>query len=437
MVRTPWFGVLPFLGREHDSKTPPVQGLVLAGGGARASFQLGALRYLYDIAEIAPTSICATSAGAIVGAMLAQSSDRNEQSATLRAVESLWLGMDSAAQMFSERQWFAVVREHAPELLSLIDLGTATEPELNLDEDRGWPWMKLPFPWPASKEGPPASEPELPPQPVAPTSSAKTLNIALEEEPARPMDWTPSLLLQILNNLPKLGRLSGDLTKALRLAETSRSMYRTGAIILDLLGQFDSQRVQDSGMKVRLAIVGLNSGELRFMRQDGQIVDRDDSPIDGSAGDLSLGVLASCSIPGVFKPVQMGDEFYVDGGVRENVPVEMAVANLGVTRPYVITCNPSGTPHSDYQTRDLVSVMMRAATIMTDELERDEVAYAKSNGAIVIEPEILVHDTMMVDPGLLRINRDYGWMRAAEAHTQTHQVQIQLHRELIEAVKKV
>lgn len=40
-------------------------GLVLSGGGARASFQVGALRYLYDEVGITPSVITGTSAGSI------------------------------------------------------------------------------------------------------------------------------------------------------------------------------------------------------------------------------------------------------------------------------------------------------------------------------------------------------------------------------------
>src|SRR5690625_2962245 len=61
------------------SEAPRPTALVLSGGGARASFQLGALRYLYDEVGIEPQIIAGTSAGAILGAMLAQAGDRRGQ----------------------------------------------------------------------------------------------------------------------------------------------------------------------------------------------------------------------------------------------------------------------------------------------------------------------------------------------------------------------
>ena len=173
----------------------------------------------------------------------------------------------------------------------------------------------------------------------------------------------------------------------------------------------------ESGVELRLAFVDLNSGSLRYMRQDGVIVDRDDRPISHTHFDLTLGVWASCAIPGVFRPVKMGDGVYIDGGVRENVPVEMAVTNLGVTKPYVISAAPAGVAHDDYSAKDLVSVLLRAGSIMFDETMQDEVEWARAAGACVINPITSVHDAGTVHPMLLRVNRDYGWTRAAEVMT--------------------
>ena len=66
----------------------------------------------------------------------------------------------------------------------------------------------------------------------------------------------------------------------------------------------------------------------------------------------------------------------------------------------------------------MLDLVTRSVSILTDETERDEVAYALNAGAVVIGPEFSVHDSMTVDPGLLRINRDYGWMCSAEKHVK-------------------
>ncbi len=44
-------------------------------------------------------------------------------------------------------------------------------------------------------------------------------------------------------------------------------------------------------------------------------------------GDLIEPVLASCALPGVFPPVQIGDEHFFDGGLVNSIPLDRAVAH--------------------------------------------------------------------------------------------------------------
>jgi hypothetical protein len=163
-----------------------------------------------------------------------------------------------------------------------------------------------------------------------------------------------------------------------------------------------------------MALVGLTSGELHYMRHDGVIVDATDQPLGVPPVDVTLGVWASCAIPGVFRPIRIHGELYVDGGVRDNVPVNMAMKYLGAKKPYVIVSSPVGPTAITEETRDIVSVLMRCLSILYDEANQDEVAFARHFGATVISPRIAVHGPMEVDSQLSKINRDYGWMRAAE-----------------------
>ena len=430
MPRNGWFGVLPFLERwdASDSKEPSKQGLVLAGGGALGGFQIGALRYLYTHADLAPTSVVGTSVGSIVGAMLAQSIDPVEQHQHLKNLERLWLGMQTQADLFAERRWFATLRSQGPDWLKLID----TEPPPADDQPNPLARLALPF----QKQEPAPTVPSAPSVPSASDPAATIMELVKDEEDAPTIEWTPTIIMQLMNAAPKIGKAGADLTKALRDAEVAGSMYRPGRIITHLLSRknFDPDKLANSGMQFRAAMVGLRSGQLRFMREDGNLVDRSDRRIGGEPTSLPLGILASCSIPGVFRPVPVNDEYYVDGGTRESVPVELAVASLGVTKPYVVTCHTMGVPAMDkISPRDMISVVMRSAQIVLDEAERDEVAYARASGAIVIDPEFAVHDLMTVEPGLMQINRDYGWLRAAEEHLDASPQTAQLHRDIISA----
>ncbi|SPF68838.1 Patatin-like phospholipase (PNPLA) domain profile [Propionibacterium ruminifibrarum] len=429
MPRPAWFGLPPFLGQERSpGEHSQVQGLVIAGGGAKASFQIGALRYLYEHEHIAPTVITATSAGSILGALLAQFEDPAEQEAALRRIEDLWLSMQTDADMFTERAWFTRLLAHQDLLASLREMeerraGRDTRVTMRLRGRRGDVAD-------AADEGRGAGEGPL----AGLTPQERTLALAMSEEPGEPVEFNANLVYQLLSELPRIGRIGSDLTAAVRGLESNRSLYRPGPLLERLLSRdfFRSELVASSGVTFRCAIVGLGSGELRYMREDGKIVDRDDHPLDGPGFDVTMGTLASCSVPGIFRPVEMNGEWYVDGGVRENVPVEAAVKNLGVTQPFVIVSSPPGaSPSPRTGEGNILSILFRVESIRADESERDEVAYARAAGATVIEPEILIHDAMTIDPGLLSINRDYGWIRAAEATREASCQAQAAHREII------
>jgi predicted acylesterase/phospholipase RssA len=53
------------------------------------------------------------------------------------------------------------------------------------------------------------------------------------------------------------------------------------------------------------------------------------------SGPLLPAVLASAAIPGLWPPVRIGDEHYVDGGVAESVPITRAIGS-GATTVYVL-----------------------------------------------------------------------------------------------------
>lgn len=54
-----------------------------------------------------------------------------------------------------------------------------------------------------------------------------------------------------------------------------------------------------------------------------------------AAGDLAEAVLASCALPGVFPPVRVGNEHFLDGGLVNSVPLERAV-RLGADTVWVL-----------------------------------------------------------------------------------------------------
>jgi len=388
MAKTSWFDRL--LSFRHPGQTESeeeVEGLVLSGGGSRASFHIGALRYLYDICHISPTSVTATSCGSICAAMLAQSLDPAVQLANLHVLEDYWLAMSDPSEMYTEQSWFTKLRQQWSGISDVIPVPDSSDPVF------------------VDTSG---------------SDAEHLVKEAIISDPSlHDSEFSLSSMWQVLGALPRLGKVGAGMAGILRGAEHASSAFRPGPIVHRLLFEsgFSADNVRTSGMKLRMAFVGLQSGELRFMREDGIIVDSDDCPVDTAEFDLPLGVWASCAIPGIFRPVKLGDDMYIDGGIRENLPVEMAVSGLSVTKPYVISAIPPGVPWIDFTEKNMLSILVRTVGLLVDETTRDEVAWARHAGAIVIAPEYEVHGSMVVEHGLLQINRDYGWMRAAEELT--------------------
>ena len=54
-----------------------------------------------------------------------------------------------------------------------------------------------------------------------------------------------------------------------------------------------------------------------------------------SSGPLVEAILASSSVPGLFPPVEIGDEHYIDGGIVNSIPVRRAF-DLGASTIYVL-----------------------------------------------------------------------------------------------------
>ena len=404
-----------------------VVGLVLSGAGARSSFQIGALRYLYDEVGITPEVITGTSAGAILGSVLAQSGDHDGQRRALDHLERLWLGMQDDSDMFTELDWYARLRLRGPGLMNAFTRRQRRQGPLGRSFTRAASLT-------SQRLG--LRGDDVPDAASAPAHGDRRPAVAAEE-PAAGSDWNPISVVDVISAIREVGRARPDLEVIVRGAEHARSMYRPGPIVDRLLDPevFLPARVATSGITLRVAVVGLESGELRYVTETGALVDRDNQPVPGEpAVDLVEAIRASCAIPAVFAPVRLGSEHYVDGGVRETLPTEVAVEHLGATKVYAVVAPPAGVPRQEsYADKDMLSIVLRStAGIMSDEELRDEVEYARAIGAVVITPDLDVHDALTIDPGLTAIAMAYGWLRAAEVVEGASPAEEQLTRDIIQ-----
>jgi NTE family protein len=97
-------------------------------------------------------------------------------------------------------------------------------------------------------------------------------------------------------------------------------------------------------------------------------------------GPISTAVRASTSIPGIFKPLIIGGKILVDGGVVDNIPVDVA-RNMGAD--IVIAVDVSAPSRND-NIQNVIDVIMQTFNIMGNELSR----YQIKDADVIIRPNV-------------------------------------------------
>lgn len=385
----------------------PVVGIVLAGGGAKGSFEVGAVRYLYD-QGIRPNIICGTSVGAINAIKLAEGEGGPNQG--LADLENIWLGLNQNEDMYREGEWLNWLRTNKPDVYGLIQSS---------------------FLAPTEAEVPPAT------LVVGVTDLSPIVQIAggiLLGTPLFPAGLAILLGYNLLKGLVDGVIECRDLQDTIMSFEQKKpkGLYDLSPIQNILQARLDLGLVQKwvtAGGKLRLATVALESGKLRYVTETGQLLDRDNSavvyqfPLQNNpptgAPDLRPGVMASAAIPTFFMPVELGGETYVDGGIRDVMPVTTAI-KLGANVIYAINdSKPLSRSNDSYLDQTLLDIAERSLL----GIALDEVVHESSTGfgnAQQVSINLIQctytqdMDTFQIHPALIRMNMSYGYMRAAD-----------------------
>ena len=370
---------------------------VLAGGGTKGSFEVGALQYLVGVEGIVPQIVTATSAGAVIAAVLAQGRTLAELVLRVDEIENDVLAMTSTERVFGKQAWLAALDGTA--------LGRAVNDEI-LEGTRP------PFPlqgWADEQVGVPPGSPSPSPRRARQDNRARR----------RRQRHLLRLLAGAGLRLPRVRRRLRTSGSSVLTLEPLTEALRSGA---HGIRPVDPALVARPGLQLRLAVTALRAGVLRYVTEDGTIVEADArTPAPGEAAgpvDVVDAAIASASVPLVFPPRPLADDDYVDGGVIEIVPVD-AAARLGAKRIIAVTALPLGLARDerDYAAAPAGSIGLRAmGMIGIADRQRANLGVPLPDGTslVTIDPVVDVVGLFEVQPGLLRINRDYGWLRAAD-----------------------
>jgi NTE family protein len=332
----------------------------MSGGGSQGSFETGALRFLYDDLGLRPAILCGSSVGSIIAAKLAEGDDPESGRRAIDEAEAIWRGLRNNDDMWLAEPWLEKLRSQAN--------------------------------WAAELRGRAAENGTA-------GSQARVVMRMLSEVVRHPPETDGTL-------------------DALRQAMRARSLLSMQPVRRLVETNIHPDRIAASGITLRIGAVGLESGELRYVTEHGELLSRDGDPLGREPVSLTEAVLASASIPLVFPPTKLGDEHYVDGGVREILPLELAFNKLGAGHIFaVVASTPGVEPMPDVGDKGLLELARRVtADIVPDETLRKEISPPRGWGrrVTVIAPEVDVHDALTVDRQLIAVSIDYGYMRAAD-----------------------
>lgn len=105
------------------------------------------------------------------------------------------------------------------------------------------------------------------------------------------------------------------------------------------------------------------------------------------SGDLALATFKSMAIPSFLEPVQDGDNFYVDGGVTNNIPVDAAI-KMGAD---IVIAVDIGAESSDIGSNsNVVAVLDKISTYRG----RENIDFQKQLADILIIPNVKEHNTI-------------------------------------------
>ena len=125
-------------------------------------------------------------------------------------------------------------------------------------------------------------------------------------------------------------------------------------------------------------------------------------------GPLDRAVRASCSIPGVYGPVELAGCQLVDGGLAENVPVQ-ALKSMGAD--LIIAVNVMGHPQVFKKASNLVQIMTRVWNFF---IQQNRVWRKKAD--VILEPDLRIFDLFDFSavPDIIRVGEREAKSRLPE-----------------------
>lgn len=399
---------------------PPVQialdtCLVLSGGAALGSFQVGFLAYLekmWDKLNI--TCVAGTSVGAVNALAIAESGV-----AGIGKLVNIWLSLRKNSDMYDTHP--DVVALNGAYLIPVFDTtldkmfsdisslgGNIPDFQTSLGVSYGGAGISLlglaaggPLGLIAAGVG----------------SVLSLFGIGETQSGLQQLEFKMQMLEEVVERISRL-----------------RGLYVFSPLRNLIVSQLDTSKIgTDNNPRMRLACVALEDGDTYYFTEKRELLrahaDRAQAKeiwtLKGTDEQKIIdGTIASAAFPVLFPAVELfksdnptsPSQHFIDGGARELLPIEAAL-DLSYSRVVALLAGPDLEPMPIEDQPTSLATGLRTMAITLDEVEENEIEQVpQQSNSIFSRPEVTVFpDSFTVDPGLIRINMDYGYMRGYEA----------------------
>jgi NTE family protein len=176
--------------------------------------------------------------------------------------------------------------------------------------------------------------------------------------------------------------------------------------------ELDDQAVKASGRKLRIGAVSWDSGRYRA--------------VDENTPNLALWIYSSACFPIFFTPIQIGNEMWTDGGVRNVTPIGDAI-RAGADEIDIIICsNTDRISEWDSSGKVTVHYLFRMIDLMSDEIVRNDLQVAGLKNDLaelgkdykhikfrIMEPSVPLGDSLSFDPESIQRMMNIGYQDAS------------------------
>jgi predicted acylesterase/phospholipase RssA len=166
------------------------------------------------------------------------------------------------------------------------------------------------------------------------------------------------------------------------------------------------QRLNDIDTEVRVCTVSLNTGGVCYW-----------DPKQHDRPTFTRALSASSNQPGLMRPVQVlkGEDYHVDGGVREIAPIQKAV-ELGARRIIAIVLEREDVAMAPGKFTRIPTVLLRTLSLMFTETRKNDIDIVRKMPSVdltVIRPKThLTDNDLEFKPEIMRQMIKKGYKRA-------------------------